>query len=133
MEEAAERQAAITAATTALFDAVDLDSSGQATVQALMEVLQSGQQGEWTAFANTFTEQLQAVAPEPAPNKTVDIDMRAMIQQAADRNVRSTDPAVLDSDSDTESDDGVSLQQSSKVDLDTFMQMVVAAHADGSA
>ena len=58
----AGRRAAVANAAKALFNAVEVDSSGQATTQALIKVLESEQRGEWNKFTGVFVDKLRAAA-----------------------------------------------------------------------
>eukprot|EP01043_Picozoa_sp_COSAG02_P030871 COSAG02_NODE_1992_length_10163_cov_93.953200_5_plen_955_part_00 len=128
--EEAVQQVQIAAATEALFAVVEADSSGQATVQALIDVLESDQQGEWTKFTDFFAEKLRAAAPALVV-ETVDTDAREVATQAADRETQSQGPAAADTRHFTESgsDGGGSPQMPRKVDRATFIQMISAPRA----
>ena len=65
----AARRAEVEAAAKALFNAVEVDSSGQATVQALIKVVESEQRGDWNKFTDFFVDKLRAAA-------SVDVDMQ---------------------------------------------------------
>jgi hypothetical protein len=123
------RQQDITSATAALFDSVELDSSGKATAKALLEMLESGRKGEWDPFAEVMSNKLSSVIPETKP---LDVHMKTVIGQAASRKRRSR--VVQSPDSDSDSDDDSPLPEPVKMDHQEFLQLLAShVQADESA